>query len=319
MLGKTNRGWVGVDIGERAIKVAQLHRNGTRLRLESTTVYRRKGSGNDSLLDDLRAAKALSEPLRGGSAAATLSMRDSLIEPADENTIAPADHCTGVWQAGPDSSYAFSTPTSHVESTVETLATAGLSCEVIDGPPLAIARGLQLSPAYRPDALLAGLDWGESCVTFVAARGGQAVYVRRLAAEGFGAVRRGVAESLGLAESEAERAMLRHGATSVPAAKPEARVVSDSIRSRLRPLIDELRRTHEHLSAKLKTKGPEATYLLGAAGVIPGLPDLLAQALDRPCQAWTAPSLDRSPSVPAMPDCLLLQAIALSALAWEAN
>ncbi|CAN0368893.1 unnamed protein product, partial [Ectocarpus sp. 4 AP-2014] len=132
-------------------------------------------------------------------------------------------------------------------------------------------------------------------------------------------VRDQVGKALGLSAANAARAVARHGVGMAPAAEPEARVVGDAIRSTLRPLTDELRRTLEHLGGKLKSRGPEQTYLLGVAGTVKGLPELLGEAIQQPVEAWTAPGVDRAPTSSDVPDCLLAQAIALSALAWEAR
>lgn len=316
MLRAAKQGWIGFDLGERAIKVVQLNRSGGRLRLESVAVCQR---GSDSLLDDLRSARALSDGVRGSQAAATLSLQATCIEPTDQQAGLAADRCGDAWSAGPESHYTLSTPAERIEAAVEGLAQLGLNCRVIDGPPLALARVLQLSPAYQPDRLLGALDWGESTATFLAAKNGRAVYVRQLKAAGFSEVREKVGEALGMSPTNAGRVIARHGATSTPAASPEARLVGDAIRSTLRPLADELRRTFEHLGGKLKSKPPETTYLLGAAGTVHGLPELIGEQLQQPFHAWTAAGLERPARVGETPDCLLAQAIALSALAWEAG
>lgn len=319
MLGTAKQGWIGVDLGERAIKVVQLHRSGDRLRLESAAVCPRHAEGASTFVDDLRSARALSEHLRGSHAAATLSMQASCLEPTDEETVIAAGHCADQWSAGPNSSYTLSVSTERIDAAVDGLARIGLNCEVIDGPPLAIARVLQLSPGYQPDKLLAALDWGESTATFLAAKGGQAIYVRQLKASGFSEVRERVGEALGLSPADAGRAIARHGVGRTPAAAPEARVVGDAMRTTLRPLMDELRRTLEHLGGKLKSRGPERTYMMGVAGTVAGLPELLGEAIQQPVEAWTAAGVDRGPASGDAPDCLLAQAIALSALAWEAR
>ena len=316
MFGQPKRGWIGVDLGEGAIKFAQLRRVGDRVRLDSACVSRRSGS---SLLDDLRSAKALSPRLTGSRTAASLSMRDSLIEPTSEDQAIAEDHCSDSWQSGPESAYTLSTASEKVESSVDALARVGLQCEVIDGPPLALARILPLSPGYRPDAFLAALDWGETTATFVAATGGQAKYVRLIQDAGFSTIRREAAEHLGMSLTETERALSRFGLGDGLQATPEARFINDALRNSTRPIFGQLRRTLEHLGGKLKTKPPERVFLMGSAGVVPGLPAALERALGIPCEPWTAPIVERDPSAQQAPDCLLAQAIALSALVWEGN
>jgi len=318
MLGQAKSGWIGVDIGERAIKVAQLRRDGDRLVLASTAVYRRHADSL-SLSDDLLAAKTLSEGLRGARAAATLTMRDSLVEPVNEGRpeTRAEGRCVDGWEAGPVSAYTLSVPAERVEATVDGLSRVGLHCCLIDGPPLAIARVLRLTPGYRSDELIGALDWGETAVTFVAASGGQARYVRRLAGGGLAAVRDRVAEELGLGEADAEQAILRYGARAADPPTPEARVVNEVARAAVRPTIQDLKRSLEHLGGKLKCKGPERIVMLGAGAAAPGLAGIVSAATDRPAEEWRAAGVSRRSG--EAPDCLLAQAIALSALAWEAN
>lgn len=313
MWRQPKRGWVGVDLGEGAIKVAQLCRADGRLRLEAACVSPRSA---DSLIDDLRSAKALADGLSGSRTAATLSMLDSLVEPMSGEPTRSADRCVDGWDGGPQSAYALSTSTRRVESAIDQLARVGLQCGVIDGPPLALARALPLSPGYRHDALLGVIDWGEAATTFVAAQGGHAKYVRQIKDAGFASMRAEVAERLGLTARAAERALTRHGIGEGPDASPEARTINDTLRTRIRPVIDELRRTLEHLGGKLRTKPPEKVFVLGYAALVPGLPAAVGRALNLPCEPWTAQHLDRSAAASDAPDCLLAQAIALSALAW---
>lgn len=319
MFGWNRNGWIGVDIGESAIKVAQLRRVGDALHLSAAGVSQRDRQASPSLTDDLRAASALAQHLRGSHVAATLSMSACQVETTNEETPLPADRCGDQWSAGPDSSYTLSTPADSIDSAVKGIARVGLQCEVIDGPPLAMARVLQLTPGYRPDELLMAFDWGETAATVVAAKGGLAQYARRLNGGGFGDVRQRTAEALGLSESDTERLLARVDSTEPSLPPTERRLFKEALRNAMTPVVQEIKRSLEHLGGKLRTKPPGRCFVMGAGGAVPELPTTLGEAIGVPSQPWTATALSRDDSLASTPDCLLAQAIALSALAWEAT
>ncbi|MEO0529825.1 MAG: hypothetical protein AAF266_04520 [Planctomycetota bacterium] len=317
MFGKSNQGWIGVDVGGRAIKVAQLRRVRDGLQLSAASISRRAEASDEALLEDLRTAKAVAEKAKGTRVAATLSMASWLVEPLQEEAVPQPDRCVASWTAGPDSAYTLSAPRTQIETAVDGFSRVGLQCEVIDGPPLAIARVLQLTPGYRRETLLGALDWGESAVVFVAATNGEARYVRSLHAAGFAEVRRQIADKLGMSDSEADRLITEFGVSEPPIAGAEARLADEAIRDAIRPVIQELRRTLEHLGGKLKCKGPERIFVMGSAATVPGLTDAVSEAIETPTEPWSTIGVRRDDSDNAVPECLLAQAIALSALAWE--
>lgn len=314
MFRNNDRGWIGVDLGGATTKVAQLRRTSDRLILSASATS--VGASTQVRGDQVRSAKVLAGDLRGSQAAAVLSMSSSTVEPAGEEQSNAVGVCASSWSAGEALEYALSTPAEEVEGVVDTLTSVGWDCEVVDGPPLAIARVLQLSPGYRPDRLLGAIDWGESAVTFVAAKQGVAVYARRLRCDGFASIRERVAKSLSLTPTEAEEAL-----TSCPddsgVHSGAHRFVEERLVDAVRPVLNELRRTLEHLGGKLKSPPPERLYLMGVGGTVACFPKLVSDALGAPAEPWTAANVDRTPGAESVPDCLLAQAIALSALAWE--
>ncbi|QDT69042.1 Competence protein A [Planctomycetes bacterium MalM25] len=316
MLGWNRNGWIGFDVGERAVKLAQLQRTPEGLRLVSASISDR---GAGSVVDDAKAAKALAGTLRGRQTAATLSMRECRLEPTDPDAPPEPRRCADHWESGSGGAYTLSYPAEQVEATVEGLAQAGMQCEVIDGAPLAIARVLTLSDNYRPDELIGALDWGETAVSFVAASGGQARYARRLTTGAFGDLRLRVGEELGLNHAESDRLLARYGEPENALKGDEDRMVRELLRDAVRPLAQELKRTYEHLGGKLKTKPPQRCLLLGAGGASPALAPTLAALAELRVEPWRAVGIERDASNEELPDCLLAQAIALSALAWEAR
>ncbi len=315
MLGLNRNGWIGVDLGACAIKIAQLRRVGDGLSLTATAICLRDQWPDSPLSDDLRAAKALAENLRGSRSAATLSMSACQIDPTiDDEPLPASDRCSDQWTAGSDSSYTLSTPAEAIDSAVKEMSRSGLRCDAIDGPPLAIARVLQLTPGYRADELLLALDWGETSATLVAAKGGLALYTRCLNESDFSATKERLAGSLGLSVSDTDRLLAR----SDSLAGSERKLLSDAFHESIQPVAKEIKRSLDHLGGKLRTKPPRRCLVMGAGGSVAGLPQELGKLIGIPTEAWTASGLERDESTDGIPDCLLAQAIALSALAWEA-
>ncbi|MGL4514583.1 MAG: hypothetical protein ACRCT8_15955 [Lacipirellulaceae bacterium] len=316
-------GWIGVDVGSKTVKVAQLRRIGDRLELVGAAVTPRwpvgEASADESSRREVESARALAGPLRGKHAAVVLSMSACRLQstPAEGGASLPPPTCVDGWTVTGDDGYVLEAPQGAVESICEGLGKAGLECRTVDGEPLAIARALRWSAEYTPEALLAGLDWGGSSATFVAGRNGVAHYARSLKIEGVEALYKGVAESLGVSVADAERVVLRRGLLQEadgapnPARSPLLRAIE--------PMVAELKRTLNHLGGKLRTKGPQRLYLFGAGGVIPGLAEVLGDRAGVSAEAWRATRVlhQDSASVAIPPDCLLGPAIALSALAWE--
>ncbi|MEN0109449.1 MAG: hypothetical protein AAF805_01885 [Planctomycetota bacterium] len=302
---------IGVDIGSAAIKVAQLSRRGDALSLSAAAICPRAGE-DGGLAATLRAVRTLASGMRGVRVAAMLSMQACGLDATAESEDREADRTYGCWQTPGGEGYRVHASLRDVETVVEGCASAGLQCEVLDGAPLAIARATPLASG-DPDELVGALDWGERAVTFVASKRGEVLYARRLAGDGFDSARAAVSETLGLSPSESAAAIRRHG---LDTGSPAGRLVADAVRRSIRPTLTELSRTLNHLSAKLKTRGPERLVVLGGAATTPGVPEEIERRVELATAPWSADGLDRTADV-AAPDCLLGPAIALSALAWE--
>lgn len=323
MIWKSQRGWIGVDVGARAIKMAQLTTDHGRLRLSAASVSARSVEANaDSprgLADQLTTARALAQHLRGSRAAATLSMSACRVEPSSDDAPIATDQCVGRWTAGPGSDYTLSLDSRRVEDAVEGLSLVGWQCEAIDGQPLAIARALRFSPDYQRDELLGALDLGATGATFIASTDGLVRYVRRLHCGGMTEVCQSIAQALSLPPKEVSKLLRRYGATASTSDGGEARVLSEAVKDAVYPLVQELKRTLEHLSGKLRAPGPKRIFVFGEGGVVPGLPAQVGDALGLTVEPWRASVLERDDELADLPDCLLGQAIALSALAWDSS
>ena len=215
MIGFSGKGWIGVDIGTYSIKVAQVDRAGSNLRLvEGVIVPRRSAltlrknqaeTNTLPLLDETRAALALAPRLAGRKASCVLSMpfQDlrTLTLPTgstQERRAMIASELAATWKAvdnrefdywdGPANDAAPGSNDVYVLSILRELAQrassdlrrAGLECQVIDGLPYTMARAinvLRLEEAHTPVAVI---DWGYSSTTFCLAIDGRPQYCRTM-------------------------------------------------------------------------------------------------------------------------------------------
>ncbi|MEQ8847528.1 hypothetical protein [Botrimarina sp.] len=312
MYNASRAGWIGVDLGSRVAKLAQLERANGSLRLAAAAAVVR--DTNASLRDDLRALRAVASRLRGHEAAATLSMSCCTLDALTPEESPSRTDCRDAWSPVDSAVYQLGADAARVEATAEAFTRAGVRCTTIDGAPLALARATEFDSETPGDELVAVFDWGETAALLVGAVNGSAVYARRLGSGGFGEFRRAVAERVGLSPSDAEPLLIE------PPAEPrELRLLRDAVRDASRETIEQARRSLEHLGAKLRRPTPPRLLVTGAASVAPLCVQHLGEALGVDAAPFRAGKLDRTQQPGAPPDSLLAQAIALSALAWESH
>ncbi len=324
--GAGTAGWIGIDRGARALKLAQLRRVGRGLELSAMTITPRwKGAAGvtdqgEQCRHEIETARTLGSKNRGHRAAAVTSMSLCTIATDDPPAgVAPTGVCIDQWQAGPNSSYSLSLPEAEVNDLCYGLGKAGLQCCVVDGLPLALARALALAPGYQPDGLVAALDWGAASATLVVAQGGLAVYARKLKQGAFGSLLDSLGSTLELSENEAEKVAIRYGVLNGKQSESDlvAKSVSEALAQAAFPLVDEVQSTFSHLEGKLKTRRPERLWVFGMGATVPGLPEWIGSKCNVQSDAWYPEGIDCADSISEAPACLFGPAIALSALAWS--
>jgi Tfp pilus assembly PilM family ATPase len=221
------------------------------------------------------------------------------------------------------------TPRSAALQTARAFSTAGLSCEVLDGLPLALSRAAQMVAPLDEDALVA-VDWGYTRVLFVAIRAGRPQFVRLLRDCDFGGLVRSVSRELSLPPHDVERLLALYGVYADDADRDVSELALLLARlagKELLALEQELLRTLDHLRLHRPGLAPRRIVLSGGGGTIAGIATELANRLDLPVSIWrldgkvdVEPDGDPQSAVQRQRDCepLLASAAALSALAWSA-
>ncbi len=357
MVATAKRGWIGVDIGTRALKLAQVEQAGGRLRLVSAAVLPRTNAGDDSQAappnafgcrEDLRAALSLERRFAGRRTACTMSMHwcqaKTLAIPVGtgdgaRSVIANELSCLGCgddyvfdfWRTGMESTatethvekmIALAVPRRSATEFAGDISRNGLDCRVLDVLPLALARAVQMAATPDDDRPIAAIDLGFSEATFCTISGRTPIFVRRLRHCGFGAVLQAVSSKLGLDLDEVESLLLdgRYGADAPGHAvgKELHGMVSELAARPLRAMADELERTLTFLRHQLPAALPQQIWLFGAGAIWNGAVEFLAATIGRPVEPWRFRSAGIE-NDPGLPfpDEVLGPAVSLSTLAWS--
>lgn len=266
LLGR-KKGWIGIDLGSRVLKLVQTERAGDGLRVASSVVMPRprdpraeNGSGEQDCNwsgQEIAAALSVNGGFAGRRAACVLPMRLTDLHvlsvpggrTAEQRAIIrhelatifagdPQERQFDYWNMdSPDGANAegtqtigvLSVPRSLVCRVVGSFAEAGCVCEVMDGLPAALARALLLAYGPRPGAAPAALDWGFTGATFCVASAGQPLFARRLRNCGVGLLTDALRRSLGVCEAEAMQLLATHGLPPEGRTREEDREIQDVI------------------------------------------------------------------------------------------
>jgi type IV pilus assembly protein PilM len=270
-------GWIGVDVGTHAVKLAQVVRDGASVRLHRAAVIQRSAtwSGEDSLGQDqpissqpeIRAALECGR-FSGRNAVCALPMnvcqlRSLNVPPgsdAERRTII-ADELADDWggQRNPmefdfwemdagrndKNSDAFNVSVLAasrlwIGQVWRDCRRAGMDCWAVDGGPLAIARAVGLAGGLGGGRRALAVDWGYSNTTLCIVGDERALYSRRIAACAFGRVLDGIMQSFDVTLDEAQHLAESEG-LSPAGDKPSAQGgASQAITEAASPALDEL-------------------------------------------------------------------------------
>lgn len=353
MIRANTKGWIGVDLGTHAVKLAQVERRGTRLRLLGALVVRRTspwtGGDSDDLevpasSDEIRAALSLCKGFSGSSAAAVLPMnvcdvreckvsgkegsesrllvrRELDTVYGDTKATREFDFCTVDEQQeskADSKAIVFSVKHDWAFRVASDLSESGLYGQVLDGLPWSIARAVAMANAGKGPHTVAALDWGCGRATFCIVKGGVPRYVRCLRDGEFASVLDAVGSALAIQPEEAQKVLADHGLKDRNAGgvDPLQSVIEDVAAEPLWTLMNELERTLTFLRQQRRQLVPDRLLLFGGGAAIKNVDQFISEKSGMPVANWSLPIQGPDGSGRKPPWALLGPAIALSSLAW---
>lgn len=341
-------GWIGIDVGTHAIKLAQLERSGSGYRIAarwtitdpSHCLAKEAASRPESLGAQLLKVRELKRLFVGSKCAAALP--SALVElrsfavptgtPAELQRMAgeelavdlgvePQELAFDCWETPgvgrPDPGMTrvsvTSVPKKLATQLGDSLLSAGLACQVLDVMPCAMARAVELA-AVEPlgDSIIA-IDLSYTMPVIVLVKGGSPIFTRVLRGVGMHSVMQPLESGLGISLEECEQLLVRFGivAGGTPPTLASERT-TELIAQPLQELISEIERTVEYVAAQFRNCKPQQLCLFGGGALIKNLPEYVSDRLGMPARPWCLRADE-----PVGTDPLFGVAAGLSSLAWE--
>lgn len=322
------RGLIGVDVGTRVIKLAQVERYRSTWRLADIRVvplaHNRKLSGlaiEEGLIgESLEGLKNGPSRFAGRHAACLLPTDISepeaqMLPQASECEFrsmvqtdgqgSDADSVVDVWsdrQAWDESTplvrvSSLSVPEGAARQCAEDLLSHGLHCEFLDGLPFAMSRAVRL---VDPDAELqtvAALDWGHSKPLLTVLRNGVPAFTRVLRTCGTEHIESAVEAALDATPYQTARLL---SLTPIGAPESESRlsgVLNRLLSPQLERAISQIRRTLTFLGQEYPELVPARLWLLGGGATITGIDTYIAERLELETNVWQLPQWQLAPSL----------------------
>lgn len=346
-LRRVRLGFVGIDIGTRYLKIAQVESIGSHYRLVAAEIVKlRSQAGNETgLPEDL--GRQLSQAVRsarfrgreavcllpekfyerdalefsntGGRSAETI-VAEHL---ATKHPVPRAHLMSDFWtfpldDEGREQAEIVSVSTSVVRQLVEELKPAGLEIHCLDSPSTVAARAVRTAQSPAIGGNVALLDWGDENATFTLTSNGVPIFARTLRDSGSRRITEAVAAGIGLNESEAESLLQRYGTVDASSRDSRSIIAAELAANYIevfRGYREELTRTCAYLRRRFPQYPPEHLMLLGGGALQSKLRDLTGDVLGLEPRLWSTPYYTDATDSP-IPEPLFANAIALSTLAF---
>ena len=346
MFWSRKTGWIGVDIGTCAVKLAQVERRGQRYFLCNAAVIPREQAIDASgwirsmpvsSSNEIREGRAITG-FDGRDSACTIpltvcdvrripvadsqDMRRTVGEQLSEIHSVQADNIHfDFWPArdsgpGKPEYNVLCQADRWTNQVLLDYRKAGLTCRVLDGVPFAMARACSMVEGFNTGVPYVALDWGASSATFCAIAGSTPEFVRSLPGHGFDRVQQRIAGELGIQPVAVRKMASEFGlACGRNVADEEVCNVVSEVSAPLRnELLEEIKVTLAHLQTRLKKIYPVQGIVMGAGATLKNVDSWLTEELRIPFSVW------RIPARSATPVCgveLYGPAVATSCLAWS--
>jgi Tfp pilus assembly PilM family ATPase len=319
---ETSAGWLGVDIGSVAIKLAQVGRSRSGWTLHLAQII---PAPNGAVIDRATISSGILDGCLNGQvcglmrrrtsdAACVLSMAvmgmhslelppgsphetgqmismelDSAGEPAPREF--DSFECSGLTaaEAGLTPRTVLSLPNAIGEAVADSLKRHKLQCQAIDSLPCAHARAVAMAEPHSSSTPSAVLDWGGTVPVFTLVRNGSPAYCRQLRSCGLRAIIGRAAHQRGFSEGDLHELLTAH----VRAEAGRGSGISQTLgllkeisADAARSMCDELARTLTFLRRQAASLVPETIWLMGGGALLPDIAPHLAALLDRPVRLW---------------------------------
>jgi type IV pilus assembly protein PilM len=241
---RRQRGWIGIDLGTRAIKIAQVERVGAGLRLVDAVVMQRGQRGADDPDDiawratEIRAALTLAPKLRGRVAACCLSPQQTTLRTmrlplgtlrqqramiahqlAPRLGLATQTSAFDYWELessdrGADDKQKLAVISVEEQAAVDAareIERAGLECRVLDAQPLALSRAVDMLQPHGATTVHAVFDWGFDRSTLNIVRQGVPQFTRELRRCGLSRTVGELSQALGISPDDAQQVLTQYG------------------------------------------------------------------------------------------------------------
>ncbi|MBI3866016.1 MAG: pilus assembly protein PilM [Planctomycetia bacterium] len=286
-------GWIGIDIGAGAVKLAQVEFRSNRWVLARTALVPWPEPGpltvesvaNGQLAGLVREALRECGDFRGRDAACLFSPTATELvtlevpaaaEPELYDLIcqelsahregSSEDLAFDYWEAHPSMTTSESGAVAMhvvgvrrelVEQSATELDAGRLTCRGVDGAPFTLARALLLTDAPPADAEPVGvLDWGHSSALLAVVSGGQPVFSRALRTCGCAGLMKAVETALSLSSPEARHLLATCGVSESVDSRTDRQDLPEFVAELLRGPIDEMLGELHKTLAFLKHQSP---------------------------------------------------------------
>jgi len=345
LLGSTT-GWIGIDVGSCAIKLAQVERRGESWRIKSRWVIEHTvdepisstALANGELGKQIDVLKSSRRMFRGRRACATLpsscveyraldlptgpwrETRAILEQEISADTSAEQGAFEyDAWQAVPGDSMTKIMAVSAARETALRVASdlfsAGFDCSAIDAVPCAIARAVVMCDPAAADETVVAIDLGFSSALLTVVHQSRPAFCRTLRGCGLQALMQPLVDKLGITHQECRQLLNRFGIPSETAGAPAARSTYQVMSHCLKHMGEELRRTLSFARHQLRLS-PKRIWLFGGGGTICNTAEFISEETEIPAAPWR---LQAGDAAGRSSEPLFGVASGLSQLAWEAG
>jgi Tfp pilus assembly PilM family ATPase len=356
VIRRWTKGWIGIDLGARAVKLAQVERLGSQLRLvHSRVIKRRETPGEDAgaslagWWDELCRTADLRSGFSGRGAACILPEAKTDLRAmnvpdgpeADRRAIIANELATigagnvegrsfDYWNSRPpveggqsqlENVNVLSVADEDAQTLCAGLSRAGLACYVLDGLPLALCRAVKIV-AGGGGAPVAALDWGYHSAAFSVICGGRPVFTRHLRDCGFAALPEAMVKAMALSTNDVEQLLVTSGICDPQGNDDDPQrdvqeIVADVVGEAIHRVVLELQKTLSYAELQRSHVIPEKIWVFGAGATVRNMAAFLAAQVGVPVQAWSLPAAGGGQWGRSAPPWELLgPAVALSSLAW---